>query len=155
MVKILIVTGTPASGKTTVAKKIAKKLKADYIDVNEIIDKYHLAVGYDKERKSKIIDVDRLNDILEKLIKNARKNLVIDSHLSHYLSNKLVDMCIVTKCELKELRRRLEKRGYHRSKIRENLDCEIFDVCFMEAVALGHKVKVIDTSSFRKRPRRK
>ena len=99
--------------------------------------------------------VDRLNDILEKLIKNARKNLVIDSHLSHYLSNKLVDMCIVTKCELKELRRRLEKRGYHRSKIRENLDCEIFDVCFMEAVALGHKVKVIDTSSFRKRPRRK
>ena len=57
MVKILIVTGSPGTGKTTVAKRMAKKLKADYIDVNEIIDKYNLAVGYDKERKSKIIDV--------------------------------------------------------------------------------------------------
>ena len=153
MVKILIVTGSPGTGKTTVAKRMAKKLKADYIDVNEIIDKYNLAVGYDKERKSKIIDVDKLNSVLEKLIKNASKNLVIDSHLSHYLSNKLVDMCIVTKCELKELRKRLEKRGYHRSKIRENLDCEIFDICFMEAVALGHKVKVIDTTKGIKRIR--
>ena len=144
--KIIIITGIPATGKTTVAKMLARKLKAEYIDVNELVEKHKLAVGYDKKRKSKIIDVDRLNKVLEGIIKNARKSIIIDSHLSHYLSNKLVDLCIVTRTELRELRKRLEKRGYHKSKIRENLDCEIFDVCYMEAVALGHNVKVVDTS---------
>ena len=31
-------------------------------------------------------------------------------------------------------------------KIRTNLDCEIFDVCLVEALDKGHKVKIIDTS---------
>ena len=144
--RTIIVTGTPTSGKTSIAMIIAKKINADYIDVNELIEKRKLSVGYDRKRRSILVDVDKLNKDLEKIIRGSKKNIVIDSHLSHYLSNKLVDLCIVTKCDLKELRKRLKKRGYHKGKIRENLDCEIFDVCYMEALALGHKIKVIDTS---------
>jgi broad-specificity NMP kinase len=46
---------------------------------------------------------------------------------------------------LKKLKKRLEKRNYSKSKIRENLDAEIFDVCLVEAKEKGHKIKVIET----------
>ena len=38
--RIIIVTGTPGTGKTTIAKKLAKKLNFHYLDVNNVIKKY-------------------------------------------------------------------------------------------------------------------
>ena len=67
--KIIVVSGTSGTGKTTIAKKLAKKLKAKYIDVKKIIDKYKLSEGIDKKFKSKIIDIKKLNKILIKIIK--------------------------------------------------------------------------------------
>jgi len=154
---VIIVTGTPGTGKTTLSKKLAKKLNFHYIDINKVIKKYGISEGYDKKRKTKIIDVKKLNKALVKEInnykkttKNSNKNikngLVIDSHLSHYLPRKYVDLCIVVKCELKELERRLKKKNYSKNKVRENLDAEIFDVCLNEAKENKHKIIVIDTT---------
>jgi len=67
--KTVIVTGTPATGKTTLSKKLAKKLDFYYLDVNESIKKHKLSEGYDKKRKTKIVDVDKLNKFLINTIK--------------------------------------------------------------------------------------
>jgi len=142
---VIIVTGSVGTGKTTFAKKLAKKLKHKYVDVNKLIAKKKLSSGYDKKRKCRIVDVKKLNRALIDLIKKE-KNLVIDSHLSHYLPKKYVDKCYVTKCSLKDLEKRLKKRKYSKDKIRENLDAEIFDVCFEEAKKKGHNIKVVWTS---------
>lgn len=145
---ITIVTGTPGTGKTTVAKRLAQKQRAVYIDVNDIIKHNKLKEGYDKKRKAAIIDTKKLNKILIQIIKEARQkgiSLVIDSHLAHYVNPKHIDLCIVTKTGLKKLQIRLKKRGYHKAKIQENLECEIFDVCLTEAQEIGHKIKIIET----------
>lgn len=144
--KTIIVTGVPCTGKTTLAKNIAKLLKFKYIDVNKIIAKYNLTSGYDTKRKSKIVDTKKLSNILIKLIKSSKKRLIIDSHLSHYLPRNYVGLCIVTVCELKTLRKRLKNRGYNVNKVRENLDAEIFDICLQEAIENKHNIIVIDTS---------
>ena len=184
--KVIIVTGTPGTGKTTLSKKLAKKLDFSYLDVNETIKKYKLSEGYDKKRKTKIVDVKKLNRALIKEIsiiknllnktpisknlsknsikkislikfnkikyneiksmknhKNIKNGIIVDSHLSHYLPKRYVDLCIVAKCGLKELERRLKKKKYPHNKIRENLDAEIFDICLNEAKESGHKVIVI------------
>jgi len=146
---ITIVTGTPCTGKTTVAKRLAREKHAKYIDVNKVIKEKRLAGGYDRKRKCYIVDIKKLNFALIKIIKEARKskeNLVIDSHLSHYLPKNYVNLCIITKCGLKELKKRLEKRNYSKAKVRENLDAEIFDVCLVEAKEFGHKIRVVDSS---------
>ncbi len=143
--KIIIVTGTPGTGKTTVAKHLANSCKATYIDVNRIIKKHHLKEGYDKKRKTFLVDTKKLNKIFITMIKETKNSLVIDSHLSHYMPSKYVDLCIVTKTSLKKLKDRLKKRGYHKEKIHENLLCEIFDVCLTEAQERGHKVQIIKT----------
>ncbi|MFH1642643.1 MAG: adenylate kinase family protein [Nanoarchaeota archaeon] len=141
--KTIIITGSVGTGKTTLAKRMSKEKNYEYVDVNKIITENKLSSGYDNKRKCKIIDINKLNKVLIDKIKNSRRSLIIDSHLSHYLPDKYVDLCIVTKCGLKELKKRLEKRKYSKAKIKENLECEIFDVCLNEAKENGHKVKVI------------
>jgi adenylate kinase len=147
--KTIIVTGSVGTGKTTVAKVISRKLNYKYIDVNKTILDNDISEGYDKKRKTKIIDIKKLNTYLINEIKKSKNNsgIIIDSHLSHYLPKKYVDLCIVTKCNLKILEKRLKKRRYSKDKIRENLDAEIFDICLEEAKQKKHKIKIIDTSN--------
>jgi adenylate kinase len=148
--KVICVTGTPGTGKTTLSKKLAKKLKFVYFDVNGFISKNRLSDGFDIKRKSKIIDTKRLNSAIIKELNSMEKEkyngAIIDSHLSHYLPKKLVKLCIVVRCNIKELSRRLSKRKYSKTKIDENLQAEIFDVCGEEARLAKHKVLVADTS---------
>ncbi len=148
---IIIVTGTPGTGKTFIAKLIAKELNSKYVDVNKIIDEKKLCDEYDEVRKCRIVDADKLNNALIDLIKKSKEkskeNLVIDSHMSHYLPKKYVDLCIVTKCSLKILKERLDKRNYQEEKVRENLDAEIFDNCLVQAEENSHNILIVDTTS--------
>lgn len=140
----IIVTGTPGTGKTTYSKKLAIQKKLKYIDVTKLIKDNKIFERYDKKMDCVLVDIKKLNKELIKIIKKDNK-VVIDSHLSHYLSPKYVDLCVVTKCELKTLEKRLKKRKYSKDKIRENLDAEIFDTCRIEALEAGHNVKVVWT----------
>ena len=164
-IKTIIITGTPCTGKTTISKKLSEVLNFLYLDINQILRKYKIKYSYDKKRRCKVIDTKKLNKSLIEELNNAKnynkstinpnktKNtnkingVIIDSHLSHYLPKKYVDLCIVAKCSLKILEKRLIKRGYSKKKIRENLDAEIFDVCHVESVERKHKVLIVDTSN--------
>lgn len=141
---IIAISGTPATGKTKVAKELSKKYKLKYIDLSSI-KKNKLYESYDKSLKTYIIDIEKVKKFLIKLIKE-NKNLIIDSHLSHLLNKKYIDLCIITKCDIKVLKKRLVKRKYPEKKARENLDAEILDTCLVEAKEKKHNIKVIDTT---------
>ena len=142
----IIMSGTPGTGKTYLSRKLAKKLGFRYLDVKRVISKNGLKEEYDRKRKSWVVDEKKLAKVLEKIIKESKEDLIIDSHMSHFISPKLADLCIITKCELKTLEKRLKKRKYSKEKIKENMECEIFDVCLNEAAEKGHKILTIDTT---------
>ena len=149
--KTIIVTGTPGTGKTALSKKLAKRLNFHYVDVNKIISKYKLFEGYDRKRKTKIIDAAKLSKKLIQEMKSFQKakkhsGIIIDSHLSHFLPKKYVDFCILTKCDIKQLNKRLKNKGFHKEKIKENLEAEIFDICLNEAKERKHNIIAVDTS---------
>lgn len=96
--------------------------------------------GYDKKRKCNIVDG---KNFAESAIKECgfekNKKCIVDSHLSHNISNKKADLCIICSCDLKILKKRLEKRKCDDKKVRENIDAEIFEVCLIEAMHKDHK----------------
>ena len=142
---IYLVTGTPGTGKTTLAKRLASHLKATYVDVHAEMVKARLHDGYDRSRRCYLLSPQRMRTFIQKKIRTAGdQGIVIDSHLSHLVPHS--DLCIVTTCDIKTLRKRLTKRGYHKKKIDENIEAEIFDVCKMEALETGHKVLTVETS---------
>lgn len=141
----ICITGSVGTGKTTVAKKLAKSLKYKYLDVNKLIKKEKLSKKYDKENKCNIVDIKQLNKALIKEIKKDKK-IVIDSHLSHYLPKKYVELCIVTICDISELKKRLKKRKYSAKKVKDNLEAEIFDTILLEAKQIKHNLLIVDTT---------
>src|SRR3989344_2139205 len=131
--KTIIISGTPGTGKTT----LEKKLNAKCLYLGDLIKKQKLAESYDRKDRCYVVDIKKLNKAIiketNKEKKNKTKTLIIDSHLSHYIPKKYVNLCIITKCDLKKLSKRLKKKKYSKAKVRENLDCEIFDICLNEA----------------------
>ncbi|MBU0461983.1 MAG: AAA family ATPase, partial [Nanoarchaeota archaeon] len=126
--KVIVVSGTPATGKTELAKLISKELRYKYLDVNQVIKENNLCEDYDKARHCNVVDINKLSKALIKIITSSKESLVIDSHMAHFLPKEYIDLVIITKCGLKALKERLEKRDYPDAKIRENLDAEIFDI---------------------------
>lgn len=152
--RVIIVTGTPSTGKTMLAKQIEKQYRFKRLDVNAIVKNNRLREGYDKKNKCWLVDDSRFTHVLEKIIREKRKNkekIVIDSHLSHYLSPRFVDICLVTRCDLDELYRRLKKKRYPKNKIEENMECEIMEVCLQEAYERKHVLVVVDTTKKKKK----
>ncbi len=140
---LIIISGTPGTGKSTLAKTLTKKLSFHRLNLHHYYKK--ISLSYNKKKQCYNVDIKKF----EKLVKEKLKqhpNLIVDSHISHYLPKKLVDLCIITKCsDLKKLKQRLQKRKYSKKKIEENLECEIFDVCLNEAKQNKHKILVVDT----------
>ncbi|MCB9362495.1 adenylate kinase family protein [Candidatus Woesearchaeota archaeon] len=140
---VICVTGTPGAGKTTLAKKLAKQFSFTHIDLTELIKRERLHDGYDKTAKCYDVDTARLGRFIKQhltFLAKSASGVILDGHLSHYLSPKSVDLCIVVKASLPSIRSRLKKRGYADSKIQDNLFCEAVDLCYAEALESGHAV---------------
>ena len=146
MKKIIAITGTPGVGKTRLANELAQRLGYMHIELTTYIKIAKVHDGYDKKTKSYTVDTDKLVEEIQPLLTKTKRSILVDGHLSHFLPRKTIDLCIVVTCSLKKLQKRLEKRGYSKAKIRENLDSEIFEVCLHEAEENKHNILVVNES---------
>ena len=136
----IAITGTPATGKTLLAKALAKKLGLPLVDVNALVKQGKLAVRDDEDRQTTIVNTGKLQRELEK-----HSSFVVDSHLlcEFSLKNTVV---LVLRCNPRVLEKRLKKRGYSNAKVRENLEAEALDYCTLVAEKHYKHVYDIDTT---------
>ncbi len=146
---IIAVTGTPGAGKSTFSKELSKKMRYTLIDINDFLDKDDklVVLEYDEERETKIVDEEKVVKKVEDYLRNEGfEDVIIDSHLSHYMSEKFIDVCIVMVCEISVLTERLLDRGYNDLKIQENRDAEIFEEIKTESLERHKNVIVVDST---------
>ncbi len=145
MSKLIIISGTPGTGKTTLAKYLEKKFSFNRLDIHEHYKE--ISFDYNRGKKCYNINLKKFEELVKQSKKETKKGLIVDTHIAHLLPKKIVDLCIILICSnLKKLEKRLEKRKYSKKKIRENLDSEIFQICLNEAKEKKHKIIVFDTS---------
>lgn len=145
---IILITGTPGVGKTTVSSILVEKTGAYLININELVDEKHLYTGIDEERGYKIVDLDALFNEMGEIIEmedDSDKHIIVEGHLSHLFENS--DIVIVLRANPDALCHRMKTKGWKAAKIRENIEAEAIDVCSYEAFEIhGDKVNEIDTS---------
>ena len=135
----LAITGTPGTGKTAVAKALGKQLHWQVIHLNLVAKKHKLYSGYDEKRKVKIVDVDKVQDVLD----TVDGDMIFESHFAQDLE---ADLTVVLRCEIAELGRRMQSKGWKKAKRLENLQAEIFQICLEEAQEQERFVLQIDTT---------
>lgn len=144
---IIALTGTPGCGKTAVAQQLAEKGFV-HIELNRIITRRKLYSGYDKKRKTWIADINKVEKFIKSYAKKyGNKRIIIDSHISHLLPAKLVDVVIVLRCSPGVLEKRLEKKHWNKKKIIENKEAEIIGLISWEARKKHKKVFEIDATN--------
>lgn len=113
------ITGVPGTGKTTISKLVAEKLKMKVVHLIEFVKENQLYAGYDKDRQCPIVDISKLRKMLEKT-----DNVIFESHFAEEIP---ADVIIVLRLDPRELLERLLNRRYPTKKAYENALAEALD----------------------------
>jgi len=144
--RLVFVTGTPGVGKTVLAKKLANELGLRFVDLGKVVKLRRLYSGYDRSRRSYVVS--------EELVRRDWARIVRDGAVvsTHFLVKGLFlgpgTVGVVLRLDPVVLWRRLRARGWSRSKAWENVESELLDICYFDAVrVLGRRrVFEIDTT---------
>ena len=147
--KVILVTGTPGVGKTTISHNLASKLDALRIGITELAKTEKLITSKDEERRTLIADTEKIAKRLQEIIKSAEGNIIIEGHYTvDVVPKKAVNTVFVLRRDPTELIDVLKKRGFEGKKLWENLAAEILDVCLWDALSAcgANKVCEVDVS---------
>jgi adenylate kinase len=144
--RVILVTGTPCVGKTSVARLLASKLDALYVNLTELAVRENLISGEDEKRDSIIIDENRMRHKIREIIGDCDQDgIVIDGHYAvSVVPKKLVKYVFVLRRDPVELRKFMEHCGFSGRKLWENLASEILDVCLVDALNVHGEEKVCE-----------
>lgn len=142
-------TGTPGTGKTSVSNLLEEEYGYKIIHLNELIREEHLYSEVDTKRNAVIADMDKVTAHVTDLTCGPNSNgetndkiTILESHLSHHIA----DTVIVLRASPDELRKRLSKRKYPPTKIKENVEAEALDVILVESFEWCDQVFEINTT---------
>ncbi len=147
--QVIVITGTPGVGKTTVSEQLAARLGALHINLTCLVKREKLTSGYDKRRRTTIADANKLTKRLQGIIRQ-KGNLVIDGHYAPTVTPKgQITGVFVLRRHPQQLKEELEKRGFKGPKLWENLAAEVLDLCLYDSImnAGNEKVCEIDTTN--------
>jgi adenylate kinase len=116
---IIGITGTPGTGKKSIAPILAKNFGLPCISLNELAKSRGLVVS----AAEGAVDTEKLR---KAVLSSLPGEVVVYGHLLPYvLSPSIVSKVAVLRCEPSELKSRLKDRRYEGPKLTENLEAEL------------------------------
>ncbi|MDK6028660.1 adenylate kinase family protein [Ignisphaera sp. 4213-co] len=146
--KSIGISGVPGTGKSQLAKRVSQELGLDVVELSDFAIRNNYVIAFDSERKSYIIDEEKLGKSIEKLAKESGP-LIIVGHYVEIVPRDVLEIVFVLRRNPVELIKILENRGWDGKKIAENIEAELVGVCTANAVEeLGEEMVVeIDVTS--------
>jgi adenylate kinase len=143
---VVLLSGTPCVGKTSIAHYLTPKLDALYVNLTDLATHENLILGKDKERNTTIIDEVKMKRRINQIVtKSDKQNIIIDGHYAvNVVPKKLVTRVFVLRRDPVELRKIMTNSGYSDRKLNENLASEILDVCLIDALNAVGATKVCE-----------
>ena len=137
-------TGTPGTGKKTLAPLVGRELGVQFHGLNDLAKEWGVArkSGADSEVDARVLG--------RMVTAKVRGPCLLFGHLLPYaFESSEFSRVTVLRCDPAVLRRRLAARGYAEEKIRENVEAELIGVLSADAVAAfgAGRVSEADTSS--------
>ena len=127
----VLVAGTPGVGKSTHATELAARLGMKYVNINDIAKMGNFYNGWDSELESNILDEDLILEELESMVREG--GCVVDYHSCDLFPKSWFKAVFVLRTDNTVLYDRLMKRGYNQVKLKNNIECEIFQELLEEA----------------------
>lgn len=133
---MIVITGTPGTGKTTIAKLISKRLDLPLIETNKLVRKKKLYTR--KEKDSLVVDLKKLKKEL-----HGFKG-VVEGHVLCEIP--LPATIIILRASPRSIKKRLSPRRYSKQKLRDNIESEALDYCLFKAKKNYRRVIQLDTT---------
>ncbi len=127
----ILITGTPGTGKSTMAEALAAATGLRAINVGDLVKEKQLHSGWDEKYESHVLDEDRVCDELEEILEPGGS--IVDYHGCDFFPERWFDLVIVLRTDNSVLYSRLEARSYSQHKLTENVEAEIMQVILDEA----------------------
>ncbi len=145
MKRIIAVTGTPGTGKTTISERLLKSLKnAELIRANDIVRERKLFTARDRHG-SLIVKMKGLESELNRRVRASKADFVIvEGHLLCDIRIRGA-VAVVVREHPATLLKRLRSRGYPRQKIEDNIVSEAIDYCGVNAASRYRKVYEVES----------
>lgn len=144
--RVILVTGTPCVGKTSVAHLLTSKLDAFYVNLTDLALREALVLDKDEERDSIIVDENLVRRRIREIIgKRDKSDIIVDGHYAvNVVPEELTTHVFLLRRDPVELRKLMEKSGFSGRKLWENLASEILDVCLCDALNVYEEEKVCE-----------
>jgi len=138
--ELLGITGTPGTGKKSIAPIVAESLGMQCLGLNDLAESYGLV-----SRKSGAVDAQKLR---AKLRRDLSEKAVVYGHLLPYVvPQSAVSRVAVLRCEPRVLKERLRLRGYAPPKIVENVEAELIGVVSSDAFDTYGRTKTTEVDT--------
>ncbi len=142
MAQVTALTGTPGTGKSTVAELMARS-GWTILELTELARATGAVVGRDVRRDTDEVDVDLLREavLAETSAAEEGTRWLLVGHLAHLTPCGAI---VVLRCSPAKLGARLRQRGWPEAKVRENVEAEAVGVVLVEAMEVEPPVPVYE-----------
>jgi adenylate kinase len=132
---VIIVTGTPGVGKSTISKELSSQLGCRLVSVGDLVKDERLYAQVDRKRDTLVADMEKTSKRLRYIVSGSSGTLIVEGHYAvDVVPVESVKLVFVLRRDPEELREVLRSRSYREEKVRENVAAEILDVCLYDAV---------------------